>query len=325
VLEIFFLFEWLKLVIEVYGATFFSLLGLLTNLLIMLILKANVTEKNNLGFKKSFDNIMYKHIFFNPMFNFTLCLIKSFSIVNLCVFTKSSFCSSVYKEPTVQYFKIIFTLFVGNSIQLCSNFSFVLFSLSRFYISTSSRTKFYMLFEKLNLRLFYAIMFALCSLWSIFKLFEYKPNEVYSSFDKNFPYNRFDQRYCQFANNEYKSMRPGCRLFSILNLINNLLNNILFLIVSVVIDVCMVRFANRNYEHKKELIHDRKHLAHKRKVKKLIFTNGLLYFFSHVPEFLSTLLLIVFKERLNFFCFTYFSCTEINEIFESFSLVGISV
>jgi hypothetical protein len=127
---------------------------------------------------KSFDNLMHKHIFFNAMFNFILCFINSFYQVNICVFTKSSFCSSVYKVPVVQYFKIIFILFLGNSVRLCCNFSFILFSLSRFYISTSAKTKFYNLFEKFNLRLFYVIMFALCSVWNIFKLFEYRPNEV---------------------------------------------------------------------------------------------------------------------------------------------------
>ena len=163
----------------------------------------------------------------------------------------------------------------------------------------------------------------------MFKLFEYRPNEVYSSFDENFPYNRYDLKYCQFTNSYYDFLASGCRIFPILNMINNILNNILFLFVSVIIDVCMIRFANKNYQHKKELFHDPKHLdealKHKKKIRKLIITNGVLFFFSHVPEFASTLLLIVFKARLNYFCFTYFSCTEINDVFQVFVFLGISL
>jgi len=124
-------------------------------------------------------------------------------------------------------------------------------------------------------------------------------------------------------------MLLGCKIFRALNLINNVLNNILFLFVSVAIDVCLIRFANKNYQRKKKKIHDPKHLdealKHKKKIRKLIITNGVLFFFSHVPEFASTLLLIVFKARLNYFCFTYFSCTEINDVFQVFVFLGISL
>jgi hypothetical protein len=91
----------------------------------------------------------------------------------------------------------------------------------------------------------------------------------------------------------------------------------------------MIRFANRNFQHKKQLFHDQKHideaLAHKKKVKKLIITNGMLYFLSHIPEFASTVLLIVFREELQFFCLAYFSCTEMQELFETFSFLSISL
>ena len=81
--------------------------------------------------------------------------------------------------------------------------------------------------------------------------------------------------------------------------------------------------------HKKEVSQDQKHikeaLAVKIKVKQLIITNGILYFFSHMPEFWSTLLLILFKNELRYFCFNYYSCTDINELFEVFGLISISL
>jgi hypothetical protein len=167
-------------------------------------------------------------------------------------------------------------------------------------------------------------MFILCSLWSMFKLFEYMPNEEYSSFDMNFPFNRFDLKYCQHSDNEYKFLGARCRIFPILDLINNIFNNILFLFISIIIDICMIRFANKTYQHKKELFSDQKHLdealENRKKIRKLIIINGILFFFSHVPEFLSTLLLILYKKKIEEFCFYFFSCTEMNEIFESLIL-----
>jgi hypothetical protein len=223
-LELVFIFEWVKLVIEVYTREFFSILGLITNMLIILVLR-------NKFFKSKFDNLMYKHIYYNSLFNFIFCFINSFSLINICIFPKSSFCSRFYKTQLAQYFKIIFTLYLGNSIRLCCNFSFIMFSLSRFYIITSKNWKIFSLLKKINQKIFYVIMFTSCSLWSMFKLFEYKPNEVYSSFDKNFPYNRYDLKYCQSLNDSYNFLEAGCRIFSILNLINNILNNIGFLLI----------------------------------------------------------------------------------------------
>ena len=323
VIRVFFLFEWLKLVIEVYGKSLGCLLGLATNIVVMKVLK-------NRKFKKTFNNVMYKHIFSNAFFNFLFCLLQIFSLLNICVLPKSSFCSSVYKTSGAQYFKIYILLFLGNSLRLCCNFSYTLFSISRFYKSTSTKSKLFPKFEKLNLKRFYILMFVSCCLWSMFKLFEYRPNEIYSSFDKSFPYNRYDNLYCERVDDDsLKFLRNECQIFPILNMINNVLNNVLFLFVSVMIDISMIRFLNKDFEHKKELFHDQKHLdealEHKNKIRKLIITNGILFFISHMPEFVATLLLLVFRKELKYFCFFYFSCTEINEIFEVFGFIGASV
>jgi hypothetical protein len=329
VLNIFFLFKWLKLVIDVYLKAFFSILGLITNFLILMVIK-------NKKFKKIFDNIMYRHAFYNSIFNFIFCFMNSFSLINICIFAKNSFCSSVYKTSEAQYFRIIFILYLGNAIRLCCNFSFIFFVISRFYITNPTNSKLFLIIRKSNLKLFYLLMFGVCLIWSIFKLFEYKPNESYSNFDKNFPFNRYDNRYCQHTdnifNNFYKLFEvfpQECKVFPILNFINNIFNNILFLFINVVMDIFLIRFANKNYQNKKNTIHDQKHLneaiEHKKKIRNLVITNGILYFFSHIPQFVSTVLLISFKKELEFFCYFYFSCTEMNDLFETFGFISMSL
>lgn len=270
------------------------------------------------------------------MFNFIFCFINSFSLLNICIFAKNSFCSSVYKTSGAQYFKIIFILYLGNAIRLCCNFSFIFFVISRFYITNPTKAKIFLVIRKSNLKLFYYIMLGMCLIWSIFKLFEYKPNESYSNFDKNFPFNRYDNKYCQHTdnifNNFYKIFEvfpQECKIFPILNLINNIFNNILFLFINVVIDIFLIRFANKNYHHKKKIFIDQKHIneaiEHKKKIRNLVITNGILYFFSHIPQFVSTVLLITFKKELEFFCYFYFSCTEMNDLFETFGFISMSL
>ena len=57
----------------------------------------------------------------------------------------------------------------------------------------------------------------------------------------------------------------------------------------------------------------------------MVITNGLLYFVSHVPEFVATLLLIVFDRGISEFCRNYFSCVELIELTHFFNLLSISL
>lgn len=61
----------------------------------------------------------------------------------------------------------------------------------------------------------------------------------------------------------------------------------------------------------------------KTKVKKIIIANGSLYFLAHIPEFVVTLLLIIFSQKLYDFCNYFFSCTELIGIAEGFNFLSI--
>ena len=116
--------------------------------------------------------------------------------MNTCVFPKSSFCSSLYKYQEVQIFKIYIVDFLGNSLLFCSNFSYIIFSLNRLISSFYAKNKFNLFFGNLNLKRFYVLVFDLSLFLNVFKPFENVVNEIYGSFDDNFPYNAYDPRYC---------------------------------------------------------------------------------------------------------------------------------
>ena len=276
----------------------------------------------NKKFAKNFKIPMYKHILFNSCFNFLFCIVYCFSLMNVCIFPKSSFCSDILKNDFTQYFKIYVICFLGNTLRICCNFSYISFSVSRALSSISAKNKIGSLNEKLNINKFFFITFILSLGFSLFKIFEYKPNEFYANFDRNFPYNAYDLRYCRKI-----EIATSCKIFWSLNLINNILNNVLFLFLSLVIDVVMIRFSNKVIEEKKKL--NSPHLIdaikYKKKLNKMIITNGALFFISHVPEFLVTLLLLIFKNILEDFCFMFFSCYELIEIAQSFHFISIGL
>ena len=167
------------------------------------------------------------------------------------------------------------------------------------------------------------IIFLLSLSFSIFKVFENEINEIYSNFDKNFPFNAYDVRYCNL-DGDVKGMQ-NCKLFWTLNLINNFLNNIFFLILSIIIDILMIRYSNKIIIEKRALNcpHLIEALKFKANLNKMIITNETLFLISHFPEFIVTLLLIIFNKTLSDFCFNYFSCFELIEMAQTFHFISI--
>ena len=272
---------------------------------------------------------MYKHIKVNSVFNFLFCFINAFSLINLCIFPKLSYCSSIYKNEISQYFKIYLLIFFGNSIKLCCNFSYIAFSVSRFYLASSSPSKYLKKFQDLNLRRFYCIVFLVSVLFSLFKIFQFKVNEFYSNFDLSFPFDAYSPTYCGYNRDDGKerSFTKNCKLFDSLNIAYNVLNNVAFVVINIFIDILMIRFTNQNLKRKRNMSRDDHACTDavmlKAKVKKMVIVNGSLYFLAHIPEFTVTLLLIIFDKKLFEFCYVYFSCNELIEISEGLSFFSI--
>ena len=116
-------------------------------------------------------------------------------------------------------------------------------------------------------------------------------------------------------------------MFSAFNMLNNILNNIFFLCISIIIDVGLIRFTKQNLERKRRLFAEEDKLKQaimlKENVTKLIITNGLLYFVSHMPEFAVTILLLVFEKKLGVSCQYHFMCSEFIEIAQTFNFFSM--
>ena len=102
----------------------------------------------------------------------------------------------------------------------------------------------------------------------------------------------------------------------------------IFIILNLTIDLILVKGFKQEIRRKVKLgIHDLKKLEDLKqkelKLIKMIIINGSIYFMSHIPECLTTLLLIIYKNKLTSFCFSRLSCDLINEQAEFFILISM--
>ena len=318
------LLKWIEFIIEVFLKPTLCLIGMMTNSLTIILL-------NKVLKKKHCNKILYNHMLVNALFNLAFCIVSSFSLMNVCIFPKTSFCSSIYKERFAQYFKIYVINFLGEALRFCCNFSYFTFAFSRIYATSSVdfiKTNIMKLFEKIRLKLCFFFVFLLGLLLNLFKLFEYKITEPFSTTDIKFPFNGYDILYCENGLFSEKSFIFRCKLFPILNLVNSVLNNVVYVFLSAIIDILLINFSNRNLKRKKLLTHDKEKLDEalrlKEKINKMIVTNGLLYFVSHFPQFFLALVLLAYKKKLSAFCTYSFLCNEFLEVTQTFNLLSIA-
>ena len=329
-----FMLKWFQYIIEVYIRTFLCFFGLITNFLTLKVIRNKKHAKN-------FSNAMYKHICVNALFNFGYCLIYLLSLINICIYQKTSYCSSIFRTGFAQYFYIYVILLLGNTFRLCCNVSYIFFSISRFALSgTSNKNWLRKFIEKQNIKRFYIGLFVFTLVFSLFHVFENKVNILFQEFvgfdfDILNQNNVYDKRFCESVSFDPSketnfqltpSLYIGCEIFKWLNFVNNILNNGIFLIISVFVDIFMISYSNKVVKEKKALNspHLSEAIAYKAKVNKMLITNGTLYFFSHFPEFLATVIFYFSKSIALFnFCYTAFDCKSIIEMAQAFHFISV--
>ena len=318
----FFVFEWLKYIIQVYLQTLFCILSLFTNFFTLLVVRKRTIP---------LDRPMYRHVYFNSIFNLFFCLFTLISLINICIFPTTSFCSSIMTKQFSQYFKIYMIYFLANCLRLMSNISYIFFSLSRFFLATSLSNKFSEKFEKLNLKKFYLLLFIICLSFSSFKIFEYRINNSFDIISKQNPFDIYEIAFCVYDLYFSKTHLYRCKIFQILNLINNSLNNIVTFILNVLVDVFLLKYIKDIIKKKSQSLGPEQteaNLSHTKKVKKkitlLLIFDGFFYFLTHIPAFGVTVWLIADKDQLSEFCYWYFPCPEIIDMAQAFELIFIS-
>ena len=265
---------------------------------------------------------MYKHILINAVFNIFYSLVTLLRILNMCIYY-GIFCSAAYMTLSGQYSKIVIVHFLGNALKLCSSVSYLFFAFSRFILVSDLKSKgCFQTFSKINLRAYVVSLCVLGLVLSSYKLFEYQINK----FDhrKDFPFELRDEMYCSFETN-----RLTCVFFYAFKLVNMFTTDILCFCINVAIDLFLIKNFNADMKSKRQVATSDSTKCDiqksKKNINRMVVSNGLLFLCSHVPEFVSSIILIVFARKILRFCFENLSCDLIDEeasVFNHISVAG---
>ena len=317
--EILYFIKWFQLLFSVILQPLFCFIGIINNLTVIIVVKSRLN-------KKLFKEKMYSFIALNSAFSIAYCVIMILKMMNECIFFSSTlFCSSIYRSNFVQYFKILVVHFLGNVCKVSMNLAYILFALSRLILASHKTNFFFSRFNRISVKWLVLTLFVSSVLLSVYKLFQYKPNRTHLPY-KEFPYERNDEMECKMRGNDFE-----CRLFNALKVLNSSLNDIVIFLLNILIDVCLYR---RFRDHLEDKIRVKGHFltsehhdelkSKQTRLNKMIVLNGIVYFIGHFPEFLTTLLLIIFSKKISNFCFYQFSCDLFNENASFFNVFSIS-
>ena len=315
--------QFIQYILIVYLNQIFAFIGILTNILVVVVVaniknlkKGKPKEANN-----EKDN-MFKYILVHSVFNVIYCLILSFKSINLCLsFTSTFFCSSITTELSAQSFKIIFIEYFGNIAKTCCNVSYTAISISRIFLTGSKKNKGCLSkFNNLNIKIYLIVMVVLSSLLSIFKFFQYTLNRLSFSDTDSFPMTNNNNSNCN--NYIYDFMK--CKFWEVWRIVNNFLNDIFFFVITIVFDIAVLKNIASMISSKKTMVENFKEAEEEKKRKrilKMIIINGIIFTLSHLPEFLISILLLVFQNKLDF-C-TNFECSILNDFGQFFIYFSI--
>jgi len=323
------LIKFIQYVLFVYFNQIFAFIGIVTNFMVVVVIKnfKNLKKDQKAEVNKKKD-MMFAHILIHSIFNVIYCFIMIFKLVNICLFfTPSFFCSSIATEPSAQWFKIIFIEFMGTLTKTCCNVSYTAISISRIFLTSENKykgccaTK----FKNLNIIIYLVVMLFLSSILSIFKIFIFKVNRmddisniIYLQTD--FPIIINNNAYCN--NNIYDIL--NCLVWDILRIANNFVNDIFFFLIAIIYDIVVLKNISSMIKSKKSIVQNFKETEEEKKRKrilKMIIINGIIFTFSHLPEFLISILFLVIQNKLNF-CII-FQCDILNDCAQFFIYFSI--
>jgi hypothetical protein len=315
-IDIFFLIKWLQFILLIVLQPVLCFTGMISNLFIILVIK-------NKAKKKEFNHAMYQFALLNSFFNAVYCVIVSFKLINTCVFYGSSvFCSSLYQTSSAQYFKIIFIFYIGNVFKMCSNLSYMSFTISRLIVITFYTDNAIPRFSLKKLVIFFFIFIFSSLVLNTFKIFQYGLNTFYS-FREDFPLEIRDKLFCEKKENQFQ-----CNLFNGFKISYRFLNDILFVLVNLIIDLVLIKRFRHQMDLKAlqvvDLDHHKRIRQSKANLNRLVLTNSIIYVISHLPEFISSLLLVLHAKRMTNFCVRNLTCDLINEEAEFFGLISVA-
>jgi len=229
-----FLSEKIHIIFSLYVNNIISAFSSIFCILILMILSGKTIEKE-LQMTYSFLRISSLFSILNMLINFLKPLANCLNEYFWCM-------SYLNKSSYAQYFNLIFIKFIGKSFRSASNFSHVMFSLSR-YLKISKRESDFM--KKISAKSYFLIIFIFSCLINLNTFFEYliKKPEVEFSDESNGTWIKHQIPEIDSLSEDFTSAKYIA--LSFFNYLNIFFSDILYALSCFVIDLALLRFVKK--------------------------------------------------------------------------------
>jgi hypothetical protein len=111
----------------------------------------------------------------NSTFNCILCLVFAFYPIYYCNQFKSDFfCSFIFNSLFYLYFKIVFIAYLGETIKMCSNISYILITINRYMLIGKDHSPLLKRISKLKIKHVVSIAILVSLSLNIGHMFQFK-------------------------------------------------------------------------------------------------------------------------------------------------------
>jgi hypothetical protein len=190
---------------------------------------------------KDLKEDFYKYMSANAKFNCVYCLILVFYPMNSCIWRPSYlFCSSISTSHFVQYFKIVMIAYVGETVKMCANVSYLMMTLNRFLLIGKDHAPWLIKVAKLECKWVVRGSFIISCLLNIGHVWEYIPyDDVLFENIVNQHMNRLQNS--DLVNPNYPLTNYDSMIFFCYIVVNFLINFLAFFVLNTVIEIMIVR------------------------------------------------------------------------------------
>lgn len=231
--------------ILIFASPLICLFGIFTNILVIITISKSIKKQKEF---KEFRHYDYMRL--NSCVHCIILVIQLVSVVNEC--THEFWCSEINRFVIVQYYKIIFSEFLGTTFRFLANFTYLAFSMSRLSLIGKEYSKLVMYVAKdKSIKLYLAITIILSLVLSVCKYFRFMPAEISTSSSGIFT--NFPDKLMIFALGKVRGVFQA-RLFLIFNTLCDLLNYLVFLVINLVLDIKMASELKKSLKEKEEKI-----------------------------------------------------------------------
>jgi hypothetical protein len=216
---------------------FASILGLLLNLRVI----HTIYNNSKVELKEDF----YKYMSLNSVFNCLFCIAYALYPINYCQrHAKGYFCSTIYNSATTQVIKIVLIGYLGETLKMCSNISYIFITINRYMLVGKKLNAKLERISKWNFRLvvLFTIIFSL--LMNIGHAFQYRINWGWGEL----------LGFSFLTYNLYPSIVNSNPAFNNYSIAYFVINFAFFLAINTIVEVSLLRNLRQEIEEKRNRI-----------------------------------------------------------------------